>query len=123
MKRKPLRRISKKRSALLRAIGPDRRAYIHEFGACVACGSKRALSVHEIACGAFRAKAFAEPCTWLCLCFACNSGPFTDYSVWPLERQLALKLRVDESRFDLEKFNALRGRASGAITMEDLQHG
>jgi len=60
-----------------------------------------------------------EPCTWLALCRDCHDAA-GDYSEWPITRQLAAKLLADPGRFDLRRFNEIRGRAPGAITLSYL---
>lgn len=118
---KPMRKQSKKRAKLMRTVGPERKAYIAEFGKCMACGSRKRLCVHEMAKGSHREAALSEPCTWLVACWLCNTRYLEDYSIWPLARQLATKLKYDPDRFDLERFNEIRGRAATAITIEEVR--
>lgn len=116
-----MRHRSKKRARLERRLRPLREAYLEEFGKCVVCGWEPADQVHEIAKGSHRALAIAEPCTWLAVGFDCNMGRLNDYSLYPLERQLAIKWIHDRKRFDLARFNELRGRAPTAITIADIK--
>jgi len=97
----------------------QRNAYKAEFLMCQLCCKRQATDVHEIARGSHREAAFAEPATWLTLCRYCHQE-MGDYSVWPLTRQLALKLVVDPTRFDLVIFNRVRGRADTAIELADI---
>lgn len=116
-----MRRVSKKRAAIERRWKPQRMAYLAEFPQCVICWQRPASCVHEIACGmSLRVQSFQEPACWLATCGPCNCGPLTDYALWPIERQLAVKWIVDVGRFDVEKFNIARGRAPEAITIYDL---
>jgi hypothetical protein len=122
----PLKRVSAKRAALMRKVGPARRAYISEIGYCAACWVldrkfvNERLAVHEIAKGSHREKALSERAAWLVACDHCNCGRLNDYSVCPLELQLVVKLFSDPEHFDLAKVNELRGRAATAIVMSDL---
>lgn len=126
MKRTPLRRVSKKRRALKKAVDPVRAALVEEVGYCQPCwtlgdGLKWSnLSVHEIAKGIHRQAALSERCAQLVACWDCNSGRLNDYSILPIEKQLAIKLLEDPEHFDLVTFNRLRGRADGAIGMADV---
>lgn len=116
-----MRPVSKKRAKTMRRVSPIRKAYLAEFTRCVVCGVAAADQVHEIARGSHRAAAIEAPCTWLATCWSCNHLLLTDAAEYPLERQLAIKFRVDPGRIDLGEFNALRGRDPGAITWEDLE--
>lgn len=58
---------------------------------------------------------------WFVACNDCNQGCLNDYSIWPLERQLAAKKIHDPENFDLVAFNTLRGRAPDAITEADIR--
>lgn len=111
-RRKPMKRISTERKALMKEVGPDRREFIKEFGRCQnqepwAGEHFGALTVHEMTNGPNRERALRTRAALLVLCAGCNCSDFTDKKVWPLERQLALKLVVDPEFFDLGAINEL----------------
>lgn len=115
-----MRRVSKKRAALDRSLRPARQAFVIANPRCWVCGGQT-VGVHEMACGmSIRSASIADPATWFAACGVCNTGPLTDYAVWPLFRQLALKWIHDRRRFDLRAFNLVRGRAPGAIVMAEV---
>lgn len=113
--------ISKKRARLMRRVSPLRKAYLEEYTHCMVCGVAPANQVHEMARGSHREAALETPCAWLATCWSCNHLLLTDASRYPIARQLAIKFLRDPGRFDLGEFNALRGRAPGAITWEDVE--
>ena len=80
---------------------------------CQVCSTCMATDVHEIASGAARQAAVSERCAWLAVCRVCHHN-LHDYTAWPLEKTLALKLLKDPNWFDLAKINELRGRAPTA---------
>lgn len=98
---------SKKRKQIDRMKAP-RKAYKAEFLTCQRCAKRLATDLHEIARGSHRHLAVEEPCCWLALCRKCHRE-MDDYSIWPIARQLALKLIADPNRFDLDRFNEIRG--------------
>jgi hypothetical protein len=132
----PLRRVSKKRAKLMREVKEWQKDYVEEMGVCAVCDRDReeletigsvitryfgaGLNVHEIAKGPHRAEALKHRACCLVVCNQCNCCQLCDYSVWPIERQLALKLLTDPQHFDLDLFNKVRGRAPTAITLLDL---
>ncbi len=130
--RKPMRRVSKERSKLMREVAAWRGCFIIDMRQCQICGKKlvwresdpitsvRSLSVHEIAKGPCRSEAMKHRECCLVACDICNCGPLCDYKIWPIERQLAVKLLTDPEYFDLELFNKVRGRAPTAITLADV---
>ena len=85
---------------------------------CFSCGGAGS-DVHEMARGCHRSVAVRERCCWLLLCRPCHEE-MDDYSIWPLTRQLALKLISDPIYFSPERFNEIRGRAPGAITLSEV---
>ena len=113
---------SNKRARQDRPAIPLRAEFLREHRRCWVCW-RGSTEVHEIASGnSFRVIAFREPCAWFSACTGCNQGPLCDYAQWPIVRQLAIKFVCDRGRFDLVRFNVdVRGRAAGAITMEELQ--
>jgi hypothetical protein len=115
-----MRRISKKRQALKDQHDEAREAYcrLHDCK-CLWCGATP-VSVHEIARGQARARAYAEPSTWMPLCWPCNSGPFNDKGKWPEAAQLALKYLRDAQHYDLVRYNAVVGYGPERITQEDV---
>jgi len=78
--------------------------------------------VHEIARGTgIRSKAFGRREAWCAVCTTCNTHDLCGYELWPLARQLAVKLVTDPAWFNLQVFNVeIRGRAPDAITLEDI---
>ncbi len=110
---------SPKKRKHLRTTAPRRRSYKAEFLMCQCCIKRKAEDVHEIARGIHKEESEKHPATWLCLCRKCHDE-MDDYSVWPIARQLALKLVADPSRFSLSKINEIRGRALDAITLADV---
>lgn len=97
-----------------------RHEFLLEVGRCMACGSGYALAVHEIGRGADRHRAWPHRAAWLALCMPCHRE-CGNYAVWPIARQLALKLVRDGAYFDLEAVNRIRGRAVGAITLSEVE--
>lgn len=124
----PLRRVSAKRQKLMRVVGPKRKAYIQEIGYCEVCWTmdrlftNENLVVHEIVKGPGREKALEHRAAQLVACNGCNTGRLEDYSVCPIEKQLAIKLLSDPEHFDLELVNQLRMRARTAIELRDVLH-
>jgi hypothetical protein len=102
------------------AVRIERRDFLAEMDHCAVCGTRDNLTVHEMARGSSRNEALSARCCWLVACWGCNSGVLTDATVWPLEKQLALKLLTDAEYFDLSRFNEIRGRAESAITVVDV---
>ncbi len=112
-----MRRESTKAAKSRRIHSKARAEYRQQL--CQVCLFLAASEVHEIARGIARAEAYGERATWLAVCRPCHDY-LGDYSIWPLERQLAVKLVRDAEHFDLDIFNRVRGRAPGAIAMEDV---
>lgn len=115
-----MRYAGKKRQAKMRLCGPTRRAFVEAAVLCMCCAQEFATCCHEIARGSHRDAALQERLTWLATCWLCNTGPLTDATLWPLQKQLALKWIYDRAHFDLVGFNVLRGRAPGAIVMSEI---
>lgn len=94
---------------------------------CFKCGYESLygtnLETHEIANGPARQAALKEPATWLRLCGAfannCHEA-LHDKGEWPVDRQLALKLRCDPDNYDRVAVNLLRGREPEAITEAEV---
>lgn len=115
-----MRRQSKKRQALMREVSDGRCDFIREYMKCWVCGTDRALTVHEIACGPAREQALSERAAWMVACAPCNCGPLHDKTLWPVARQLALKAWYDPDHYDRVKVNLLRGRQPDAITEAEV---
>lgn len=103
-------------------IEKDRREFWRtEFPWCWFCEDAPSTECHEIARGTGnRSKAKKERFTWASSCNDCNFHQVTDYSIWPLERQLAVKWINDREYFNLIGFNRLRGLADSAIEMHQV---
>ena len=114
-----MKKYSAKRAELNRKAKPIREEYKAEWVMCQVCCQRVAVDLHEIARGVHRAAAISEPCTFLTLCRLCHND-LGDLREWPICRQLAAKLLADPTKFDLARFNEIRGRAEGAITMGDV---
>ncbi len=130
-----MKRISTETAKLNRSVKDWRTEFIVWAGGCQTCqymnrdlsgttewdvcfGSVR--SVHEIAKGQHRHNAIKHRACCLVVCSKCNCDDLCDYSKWPIERQLAVKLLTDPEYFDLDLFNKVRGRAATAITLADI---
>lgn len=111
---------AKRRQKMDEVRGP-REEFRLEYQFCWFCGIGCVPDCHEMAKGnSHRDAALSERCTWAGACPVCNCGCLNDYSVWPVERQLALKWVHDRNYFDLDAFNKLRGRGPRAITMAQI---
>ena len=99
---------------------PVRRLYLSKYPTCVACRTEPSTDVHEITRGALRKSGFVEPATWLAVCWRCNMYQLVDYSVWPIARQLACKLVMDSTNFDLDCVNSIRAGCHGRIDIVDV---
>lgn len=72
--------------------------------------------VHEIGTRGNRKAFLDQPCSWAAACSECNTDKLTDYRLWPLVRQLAVKKREDPENYDLAAYLKLRGEGPAAIT-------
>jgi hypothetical protein len=125
--RKPLRRVSKKRAALKRRTDPIEKAWLATFRWCPICqkmfryseqaywGRVRLPTVHHMTRGANRARALGVLAALLPACGECNCGPLNDNAIWPLPRQMALKLTLDPENFSLDAINRLLAPRDAAI--------
>lgn len=96
-----MRRQSQKRQKLCDEMGPLREAFKIRFHTCWRCLQNPSSDCHEITRGPYREKALRVPALWMALCRGCHDK-MGDTRVWPIERQLALKLIRDPLGFDLE---------------------
>lgn len=111
---------SDKRRAEASTAEAEREAFALEFPQCMVPGCRRqSCDVHEIARGPARRAAYLERCAWLSLCRICHDA-MDDYSVWPLDRQYALKALRDTAFYDRQRLNELRGRAPDAISEQEV---
>jgi hypothetical protein len=78
------------------------------------------LETHEIARGAYRARAIKEPAAWLRVCEGTSGGCHTRLGGCPVVIQLALKKKTDPEHYDRERVNQLRNRAPSAITEAEV---
>lgn len=99
--------------------GPVRNEFLLEMGACAVCRQCPAEQCHEISRGPARDASLSRRETWLGVCSTCHDL-LDDYSQYPIERQLAIKLLVDPEWFDIRAVNELRGRAPDAITLPEV---
>jgi hypothetical protein len=98
-----------------------RRQFVYDIARCMICGScTGGGDVHEIARGPSRKEAYHNRAAWLLLCRQCHDE-VGNYMLWPIARQLAVKLVADPDYFDLEVVNRLRGRDKDAITMQEVK--
>ena len=117
MKRKGLRRVSARRKKVLEETTGPRREYVANSGGCQCCLRHPAHDCHEILQGPLREQALYKRSCWLALCRECHDA-MHDKSIWPVERQLALKLLADPNFFNLAEVNEIRKRRS--LTYEDI---
>lgn len=118
-----MKRESPKTAKINRANAAWRKAFVLEAGRCQMpdCSTPLAsLHVHEIGRGCHRQNTKLHRLACLVVCDSCNQGPLCDYSVWPIERQLALKLLTDPKHFDLVAFCNLCGAPYTWIDGNDL---
>jgi hypothetical protein len=113
-------RVSEKRKAIRKAVSPKEQEFLEQFKTCVYCGQRPATGIDHIARGSSRARALTERTAWNASCWECNAGDANDHGKFPIERKLAVKLTTDGEFFDLDTFNAIRGRGAGAITLADV---
>lgn len=128
-----MRRVSKKRQALMKDATPMRRSLIDQVGKCEICGASPRhrrrgvpreldqLCCHEIANGPLRAKAIDKPFAILVLCWYCNGHVVTNKAAWPEPRQLSVLRRSRPADYDLLAYNQLvNERAPNRITEADV---
>ncbi len=109
------------KTARMRRQSRDARAqYVAEHWTCQCCHKRRATECHEIVTRAANAESILYRCCYLAVCEACHRSEVSDYSRWPVTRQLAAKLLGDGDNFDLKVVNQLRGRDDNAITLADV---
>lgn len=119
-----MRRISSRRMAIQQGCSEDRKMFKFSMRTCAVCGPAwrnkypPALDVHEIIRGGQRAKMVADRRSWLCVCRTCHEK-LSDFSMWPIVFQFALKKITDENWFDLDWLNDARGDGVG-YTDQDI---
>lgn len=119
IKRKtPLRRVSKKRAALMRKVGPERRELKERVGECMYCRKAldpERLDAHEVANGAAREKCMEEPLLVIVLCRPCHD----DVQGWQPARQIGLHFKWLIER-GCKRFCELNGLADTAVVPDDV---
>ena len=100
-----MRRVSKKRQALMRKVKPMRDALRKEVGHCEICGTTRGtLDVHEIARGVHRESALDKRFALLVVCRSCHDGKLSSAEEYPEARQLAILARSRPVDFSLSSY-------------------
>jgi hypothetical protein len=119
-RKKPMNKVSTK-TRKTRSDSKDARAqYVAEHWTCQCCMKRQATECHEIVTRAKNAKSILYRSCYLALCELCHGNEVSDYSRYPVSRQLALKLVSDGDHFNLQEVNRLRGRDENAITLADV---
>lgn len=118
-----MKRLSLKRRARLAEVQELDRLYRLSHPRCEAFNCAYvSVEIHHMARGIYRNAALSEPCAWLCLCAYCHADVHNKGV--PLLTQLKWKRlssdRHKDGTWDLERFNELRGRAKGAVTLAEV---
>jgi hypothetical protein len=119
-RKKRMNRVNPKTAKLRRQARDPRAQYVAEHFTCQCCLKRQASECHEIVTRAKSAKSILYRCCYLALCSTCHRTEVSDYSRYPITRQLALKLVSDGDNFNLAEVNRLRGRDENAITLADV---
>lgn len=82
------------------------------------CERRVAEDCHEITRGPYREESLRYRAVWLAVCRKCHDE-LDDASVWPITRQLAVKLLGDPDGFDICRVNTIRADR-GPIDMADV---
>jgi len=115
-----MRHRSKQNAKNERDAMPARELYRRLYPYCQHGDCDRiATDVHEIASGPARRNAIGERACLLHLCRD-HHDQMDDYSIWPIDRQLALKKWSDPEGYSRTRVNEIRGRDPEAITDEEV---
>jgi hypothetical protein len=118
LKRTRMNKISEKERKKLAGIRDARKAYREKHPYCMLTG-ERGVCIHEITSGtAGRARGIVEPATWLAVTYYVNSELFTNKAIWPVQRQLALKMLTNKEDYNLAIFNECY--THGTVYQEDV---
>ncbi len=116
--RTPLKRVSKKRAALMAKVGPERRARKESTQMCMCCREPLPaylLEIHEVASGPAREKCLEWIDLQLVLCRGCHEH----VQRWPAAKQIALGMMWDiEKRCAL--YCDLKGYAPTAVVADEV---
>jgi hypothetical protein len=119
-RKKAMNRVNPKTAAIRRQSKDPRAQYVAEHFTCQCCMKRQATECHEIVTRAKNAKSILYRSCYLALCGYCHRNEVSDYSRYPVSRQLALKLVSDGDHFNLAEVNRLRGTDESAITLADV---
>jgi altronate dehydratase len=119
-RKKAMNRVNPKTAAIRRQSKDPRAQYVAEHFTCQCCMKRQATECHEIVTRAKNAKSILYRSCYLALCRKCHNDEVSDYSRYPVSRQLALKLVSDGDHFNLAEVNRLRGTDESAITLADV---
>jgi hypothetical protein len=115
-----MRRVNPKTAKIRRTARDPRAQYVAEHFTCQVCHKRQATECHEIVRRSTKATSILFRSTYIATCGTCHRNELSDYSRYPIARQLAVKLVADADHFSLEEVNRLRGRAQTAITLSDV---
>jgi hypothetical protein len=126
LRRKPIRRKSRKRARLDRAAQPEKLTFRQEHSRCWNCKTEPTSDVHHIA--GRRGKEFDNRANWCALCADCHAL-WTD-NRWQRSGMdnkaagvlvaLALKHLHDREHFDLALVLRVWGRAETCLTLPEV---
>lgn len=104
-----MRRVSKKRAALIKAVSKWRKDFRIQIGRCEMCLKPAHwghLDVHELVPGSSRSKALDKPYACMCLHRRCHNI----MEMLTIPQQMAYLLKNAPERFDLQSYHKLIGR-------------
>ena len=96
----------------------DEYRYNHPDGLCALCSSK-GTDIHEICRGISRKKSTETKSALLLLCRECHNA-LSNYGIWPLDMQYALKAYREPSLYNRKELNTIRGRSEDSISEQDV---
>ena len=102
-------------------VKPFRDRYLAAHLLCEVCLKRKAIEVHEICRGAHREKSLDKEFAVLAVCRTCHDD-LGNYAIWPVSRQLALKVIRSPELFGLnfDVVNELRGNSETEFECADV---
>ncbi len=115
-----MKKVSTKQRRMNDANRDWRQAFVEEIGYCMVCSSRQSLCVHEMCCGAFRARSVPNRELCLVVCAFCNCNTLPGMK---LAEQLCLKMLNDRWYFDLDCVREVKnnGRNPKVVDMQDIR--